>query len=542
MLYKSSRGGGAAVSFAEAIGSGYAADGGLYVPETLPAISAADLEAWGRLDFTSVAVEVLWPFVAGELSREELRSLLAGCYENFLVEDRVRVVGGFEGAERLAVAELFHGPTFCFKDLGLQVLVRFLSHFARRAGARKTLLVATTGDTGPAALRAAADVDDDELLRVVVFYPDGMVSDLQRKQMTTHASRSVRVATFDGGGDDMDAPLKRLGLDGAFAAAHGLCGANSYNVCRPLAQMVHYVWLWLRARDALRGGDGASFVLDVVVPTGAMGNLAAATFAKRRGVPLGRLCAATNENDITYRALERGDFSRAPEMRKTLSDAINIQQPYNFERVLYYALDGDAEAVAAAMADADRGTLALDAATRQALDDAGYRAARVDDDAMLAALRRFREAHGYVCDPHTAVAVAGADALGYAPYGGDPERKVPVAVVATAHPCKFEVAVKAALGDKHWAAYEASPAFPDAARALATLDEVPPLKLTKRPGEPLETAQRRWEAVVRAVLEDPDGLHAVEGLCDDDDDDDCGELDDTPPVGDDEAPSSCAIL
>ena len=511
MKYISSRGGSKAVSFEEAIGTGYAADGGLYMPETLPAISKEDLEAWKHLDYASLAFAVLWPFVEGEMEADDLRRVLAGCYDDFSVDEKVRVVSGFDNAPQIAIAELFHGPTFCFKDLGLQVLVRLLSHFASRRGDRKTLLVATTGDTGPAALRAAADVDDPHL-RVVVFFPEGMVSELQRLQMTTHASASVRVATFQGGGDDMDAPLKRMAMDGDFAAAHGLCGINSYNICRPLAQMVHYVWTWLRCREQFAGGP--DFVLDIVVPTGAMGNLAAATLCKRRGLPLGALCAATNVNDISYRAISRGDFSRAPAMQKTLSDAINIQTPYNFERVLYYARLGDARAVADMMKRSDAGDLQLDADTLAALKDAGpgeYRAARVDDDAMLEALRRFHAARGYVCDPHTAVAVAGADELGYAPFGGSAATPRPVAILATAHPCKFQAAVTAALGDDAWTAYEASDAFPEAARALATRKEIAPLVLSKRDGETLHSAQLRWESVVRAVLEDPGGLHSAGG-------------------------------
>ncbi|KAH8073333.1 hypothetical protein JL720_10923 [Aureococcus anophagefferens] len=459
MRYVSSRGASASVSFEEAIGSGYAADGGLYVPETLPPITADDLEAWKNLDFPALAVEVLRPFVAGEIPDADLEPLLAACYGDFLAPEKIPVVP-LATAPRVAVAELFHGPTFCFKDLGLQV------------------------------------------------------SALQRRQMTTHGSSSVRVATFEGGGDDMDEPIRRMGLDNAFASAHGLCGANSYNVGRPLAQMVHYVWIWLRCRDSFGAGAAPSFVLDVVVPTGAMGNLAAATLAKRRGLPLGAICAGTNANDISCRAINDGDFSRAraPEMKKTLSDAINIQRPYNFERVFYYATGGDASKTGAAMAAGD---FRVDPATRGALRDGGYRAARVDDGAMLAALRAFRDAHGYVCDPHTAVAVAAADELGYAPYGGPAAEPRPVAILATAHPCKFQAAVTEALGADAWAAYEA------------------------RAGESLGAAQRRWETVLRAVLEDPDGLHYVESVCHlDDGDDDDPAADEPPAVAD----SSCAIL
>ncbi|KAH8051858.1 hypothetical protein JL721_11002 [Aureococcus anophagefferens] len=424
MRYVSSRGASASVSFEEAIGSGYAADGGLYVPETLPPITADDLEAWKNLDFPALAVEVLRPFAAGEIPTWIWKpcSRRATATSSRPKDPVVPLAT----APRVAVAELFHGPTFCFKDLGLQV------------------------------------------------------SALQRRQMTTHGSSSVRVATFEGGGDDMDEPIRRMGLDNAFANAHGLCGANSYNVGRPLAQMVHYVWIWLRCRDSF--GAGA-----------------------------------------------------APFMKKTLSDAINIQRPYNFERVFYYATGGDASKTGAAMAAGD---FRVDPATRGALRDGGYRAARVDDGAMLAALRAFRDAHGYACDPHGRRRCSRGE-LGYAPYGGPAAEPRPVAILATAHPCKFQAAVTEALGADAWAAYEASAAFPEAARELAGRAEVAPLALSRRAGESLGAAQRRWETVLRAVLEDPDGLHYAESVCHlDDGDDDDPAADEPPAVAD----SSCAIL
>ena len=363
--------------------------------------------------------------------------------------------------EGVFIAELYRGPTYCFKDLGLQVLLRVLSYFATKRGARATLLVSTTGDTGPAALRAAADVNNP-LLRIVCFYPEGMVSELQRKQMTTlGASDSVRVATFEGGGDDMDAPLKRLAMDADFAARHGLCGINSYNVCRPLAQMVHYVWTYVRCCQSLERWNGPSptetMVLDVLVPTGAMGNLAAATFAKVRGVPLGELCVACNCNDVSHRAVSAGDFSKAPgDMLKTLSDAINIQLPYNFERVLYYAHDRDATRTRCAMAEVEAtGGVRLAAEAVAALASRGYRSARVTDDRMLSALRDFREQRGYVADPHTAVALAaGRDSLGYFTNSFESARPArPFVVLATAHPCKFQHAVTHALGHDAWRAF-----------------------------------------------------------------------------------------
>ena len=214
-----------------------------------------------------------------------------------------------------------------------------------------------------------------------------------------------------------------------------------------------------------------------------------------------------------YRAIAKGDFSKDDAMKKTVSDAINVQVPYNFERVLYYALNENSKAVAAAFAsfEANGDAWTLDAAARAGLSD--YRAARVDDATTLASIRRCVDAHSVVCDPHAAVALAGAEALGYGAFGGAAAALRPVAILATAHACKFEEAVGEALGADAWAAFRASPAFPAAARALEDEEEVPPLHLARRRGEALEAAQARWEASLRALLEDPDGLHAVIAEC-----------------------------
>ena len=491
-----------AVSFEAAIGAGYAPDGGLYVPEALPPITAEDLDRWRTLDFTAVAVEVLLPFLDGEVSRDELLELLSKSYAGYDAPETIPVT---QLTKTSALVELFHGPTLCFKDLGLQVAVRLLALFARKRNEPRTLLVATTGDTGPAALRAVADVDDPSL-RCVVCFPRGQISDLQRRQMTCASSEAIRVCCFEGGGDDMDAPIKRLSLDTTFKAQHGLTGVNSYNIIRPLAQQVHYVWLYLRCRELF-----SCTSLDVVVPTGAMGNLAAATFVKRRGVPLDKLCAATNVNDITFRAFSEGDFSRAPAMVKTRSDAINIQVPYNLKGCLL-RVGRRLRADEAMDVFGETESLKLDDATRASFAET-YRSARIDDAMTLAALRRCRETHGVTVDPHAAVALAGAAALGY------DDGETPVAILATAHACKFEEAVVAAIGADAWREYRASPAFPARAAALEAAPETEPFALRRRAGESLEDAQRRWEVMIRALLEDPDGLHAVLGECVDEDDD-----------------------
>ncbi|CAK0904693.1 unnamed protein product, partial [Prorocentrum cordatum] len=307
------------------------------------------------------------PVVGDELPAAELAEVARGCYADFACGDVVPLVraAGSEGLASpapalllevgdLLVAELFHGPTFCFKDLGQQPLVRLLARFAEKRGLRRTMLVSTTGDTGPAAMRAVSDAGSSSL-GIVVFYPDGQISELQRRQMSTAADGCrARVAPFEGGGDDMDLPLKRLGADRAFAEEHGLCGINSYNLGRPVAQTVFYFWTYFRALDERGLATGAE--IDIALPSGALGNLAAGFMSKLMGLPVRKLIAGVNSNDITHRTISSGDFSRSERMEKTLSDAINIQVPYNMERILYYLTGEDAAQTAAWHCGDQKGT------------------------------------------------------------------------------------------------------------------------------------------------------------------------------------------
>jgi threonine synthase len=272
MRYTSTRDSSISCTFEEAICSGYAPDGGLFVPESLPTISKEDLQDWSQLKFPALVERVLRLFVSvQEISDTHLQEICQASFAGF-PDPSIPV-------QRLHpnfyVAELFHGPTFCFKDLGMRVVVAMLSHFATLRKKRITLLVSTTGDTGPAAVQAVSDANN-RYLTILVHYPDGQVSDFQRKQMTTITSPYVHVVTFEGGGDDMDAPIKRM-LTNHRSSDGGLwTGINSYNIGRPLVQMVHFFWTYLRVaeREGFEVGDPDQ-TLDIILPTGAMGNIGA---------------------------------------------------------------------------------------------------------------------------------------------------------------------------------------------------------------------------------------------------------------------------
>lgn len=280
--------------------------------------------------------------------------------------------------------------------------------------------------------------------------------------------------------------------DAEFAAAVGLTGVNSYNLGRPVAQAVHYFWTYFRVMERL-GRLRDLPPLHVVLPTGAMGNVAGGTIARAMGLPLERMCLACNANDITHRAISRGEFHRSDQMLKTLSDAINIQVPYNFERLLWFASGGDLARVSGWMAEMDAtGRLTVPPDILAALQGV-YGSARVDDDEMLAELRRTHAEDGYLCCPNTAVAVAAARRLGYGAPGAPP-----CALLATAHPCKFEESVTAAVGADAWQAFERGGGFPPAATALLSRAELPLHRLAVASGG-LADAQREWEREIRAA-------------------------------------------
>lgn len=457
------------------------------MPETLPSIDSDTLSAWQKLSYSDLAEVLFSLFVGSEIEPHVLRPLLRSCYADFASSEVVPVpkIGTFH------VAELFHGPTFCFKDLGQQPLVRLLAHFANRRGHRRTMLVSTTGDTGPAALRAVSDAASP-YLEMYVFFPRGQISELQRKQMTTVCSAQVRVTSFEGGGDDMDGPIKSLASDEALAARIGLCGINSYNVGRVVAQLVHYFWIYLRVVDQC--GSPVGTPIDIVIPTGAMGNIAAGFMAKRMGLPLRRLVAGVNTNDITHRTFAKGEFHRSDEMDTALSAAINIQVPYNMERIFYYLTDEDAAQTSAWMVEMERsGRVTLSREWLLQLQKT-FGSRRIDDPTMCEALRRARHSHGYLADPHTGVALAAA----WEEYGSG-ATAVPVAVLATASPCKFQEALTATFGRDMWEEYLSGNTFPKEARNVLAAPEVQ-LSSFKSRG-PLAASQRAWECELRELLE-----------------------------------------
>jgi len=420
--YRSTRGGAPALSFREVILEGLAPDGGLYVPERIPDVRDR-LDAWSRLPYRELALEVMAPFV--DLPRDVLRRLIDDAYRTFRHPEVAPVVAV---GERW-ILELFHGPTLAFKDIALQFLGHLFEHVLERADRRLNILAATSGDTGSAAIHG---VLGRPRIRIFVLHPRGRVSPLQERQMTSVIDPRVFNLAVDGTFDDCQRIMKAIFRDTDFKRRRGLGSVNSVNWARVLAQIVYYFHAAFRVMERT-GARAVRFA----VPTGNFGDVLAGWYAARMGLPIGRLVLATNENDILARFFNSGRY-RAADVVSTLSPSMDIQVASNFERYLLHRLGGDPARLRSAVEGFERGgDLAVETAPGGGVDPL-IRAERVDTEATLDTIRRTWDDHRYLLDPHTAVGVRAAAAHASA--------DEPTIALATAHPAKFPEAIRRATG------------------------------------------------------------------------------------------------
>ena len=418
MKYVSTRGQAPVLDFSDVLLVGLAADGGLYAPETWPPLPSADRTV-GR-PYAELATEVVWPYVEGSaFSRAGLEGLVTAAYATFDHPDVCPIV---EVEPGLHVVELFHGPTLAFKDVALQLVGRLFEQELERRGQRATVVVATSGDTGSAAIAACAG---RPLLDIVVLHPAGRVSDVQRRQMTTVDAPNVHNVAIEGTFDDCQDLVKALFADAALRERIGLSAMNSINWARIAAQITYY------AAAAATVGP-----CDVAVPTGNFGNIFAGWIARRTGAPIGRLIIGSNSNDILTRWARSGDMTQTGVV-PTLSPSMDIQVSSNHERLLFELLGRDGAATAELMGR----FRALGAV--ETPSDPSFVAASLDDAATLAEIADLHRRTGYLADPHTAVGIGAARAVGAGPAG---EEGRPVVCMATAHPAKFPDAVERATG------------------------------------------------------------------------------------------------
>jgi threonine synthase len=427
MQYQSTRGGESGLSFEQILLAGLATDGGLYVPASLPQIPPQLLSEWARLPYPALAYEIIHRFTGKCIADAELRRLIDEAYGSFR-HDAVAPLTQLSHNHFLL--ELFHGPTLAFKDFALQFLGRLIDHSLKKTGARAIVLGATSGDTGSAAIAGCAG---SELLDSVILYPEGRVSEVQRRQMTTTGRKNVHTLAVKGTFDDCQDIVKTLFADSALRAKKPLIAVNSINWARILAQVVYYFYA------ALALGAPARSV-SFSVPTGNFGDIFAGYIARGMGLPIERLIIATNRNDILARTLACGEY-RMSGVHASLSPSMDIEISSNFERLLYDLYERDGQRLASMMQRfrAEK-TLALSPA---ALADFSrlFSAHKADDAATLDTIRRTYETTGYVLDPHTATGVAASNALRDTLSG-------PVITLATAHPAKFPDAVERAIGQR----------------------------------------------------------------------------------------------
>ncbi|MCC6467551.1 MAG: threonine synthase [Alphaproteobacteria bacterium] len=442
MRYVSTRGAAPALAFDEVLLAGLARDGGLYVPDSWPVFTADDWRAMRGLAYPELVARVIRPFVGGTIDQATLERLTAQAYRGF---DHPAIAPLKQMDAGLWLMELFHGPTLAFKDFALQLLGLLFDHVLTQRGQRCTIVGATSGDTGSAAIEACRDRPS---LDVFMLHPFGRVSEVQRRQMTTVLSANVHNIAVDGSFDDCQDLLKGLFNDLAFRDRVGLSAVNSINWARIVAQVAYY------AHAALSLG-APERRLAVAVPSGNFGNVYSAYAARAIGLPIERLIIGSNRNDILTRFFDTGAMAIGT-VHPTLSPSMDIQVSSNLERLLFDLYDRDGAATAKAM-QSFRADGRLDVgAARLKRAQALFGATRYDDDETKAIIAREFKASGEVLDPHSAIGVAAGRAA-------QCPRDLPVVALATAHPAKFPDAVEQAIGRR--------PALPDRLKDLYAREE-----------------------------------------------------------------------
>ena len=427
MRYISTRGAAPEISFDDVLLTGLARDGGLYVPATWPRYTKSELRSLRGLSYQEIAVRIMLPFIGDSISESDFANIVTETYRGF---DHPAIAPLIEIGSDQWVCELFHGPTLAFKDYPLQLVGQLFDHVLKRQGRRVTIVGATSGDTGSAAMEAGRGVEGME---VFFFYPDHRVSEVQRRQMTTLNAPNAHAIALEGTFDDCQDMVKELFADLPFRDRHSLSAMNSINWARIMAQTVYYFTTAL----ALGAPDRR---VAFAVPTGNFGNIYAAYAARKMGLPIEKLIIGSNANDILTRYMDTGEMSMAPVV-PTLSPSMDIQISSNFERLLFDHYRGSGESVAKAMTKfRSQSHVSFGKGRWQSMAKL-FEAYRVGDNATKDVIATIYAESGTTLDPHTAIGVA-------AGRQADLEQDTALICMATAHPAKFPDAVEAATGNR----------------------------------------------------------------------------------------------
>ncbi|MCU0900364.1 MAG: threonine synthase [Cypionkella sp.] len=424
MKYISTRGAAPVLGFGEAMMTGLARDGGLYVPQSIPVMPPDQIAALAGQSYEEIAYAVMRPYLGDTFGDDEFRGLLAAAYKSFGHHARAPIV---QLGPNHFLLELFHGPTLAFKDFAMQLIGQMMQAALAKTGERITIVGATSGDTGSAAMEAFRGLSNVDLF---ILYPHGRVSEVQRRQMTTPAEANVHALAIDGDFDDAQARVKDMFNDFDFRDGVRLAGVNSINWARVLAQVVYYF------SSAVSLGAPHRAV-SFTVPTGNFGDIFAGYIARKMGLPIEKLVIATNQNDILHRAITSGDY-RTNGVKPSMSPSMDIQVSSNFERALFFAYGRDGGAIAQLMDEMKTGGFRISQGALQDLR-ATFASGRCSEEETTATINREYVRTGEILCPHSAVGVKVAnDHLG----------ATPMVTLATAHPAKFPDAVLEAIGQR----------------------------------------------------------------------------------------------
>mgnify|MGYP006127006249 CR=1 FL=1 len=424
LKYTSNKGGGGLVDFETAILNGFAPDGGLYVPNKLPKISKRELKKWKGLSFKDLCFEIVSLFIDREIiSSSELKIIIEKSYDTFDIDDVVSIYK-LKSREKTYIMELFHGPTLSFKDIGQSFLVNVLDFLLTKKQKSFSIIVATTGDTGPAAANYIAGKSS---LDAWILYPKGMITEEQERQMTTLHNNNVHpigVYNCPEGGDDLDAVIAKLYSNEKFKNKVNLSSINSINWGRIIAQMTHYFYGYFKVAEYI-GED-----VNISVPSGGFGNLCAGGFARKMGLPIKKFIIANNKNESLNRIFRNGIISK-DKIHETLSSAIDIIIPYNFWRYLYFCNDNNSDNIKKWYTEFEsNGTFQFDEETFRSYKD-GFISFSISDKFTTDTIKRTYEKEEYLLDPHGSVALSAIDSIDYN------LNHIKTICLATAHPAKF---------------------------------------------------------------------------------------------------------
>ncbi|XP_078080188.1 threonine synthase-like 2 [Mustelus asterias] len=448
MKYASTRGELTDVSFGEVLFSGYAPDGGLFMPEDIPSLDLTTLQTWSTYSYPQLVEEICSLFISREdLPREDLSELISQAFRRFRHEDIVELAR-LEGG--LNVLELWHGVTYAFKDLAMSCVGQLLQYFLKKRKRHVTIVVGTSGDTGSSAIESIRGMNN---VNIIVLLPHGRCSLIQELQMTTVIEDNVHVFAVDGTSDELDEPIRNVFTDTTFVKRHNVMSLNSINWARVMVQIAHHFYAYFHCSLSMK--ETPLPVVEIVVPTGAAGNITAGYIAQMMGLPI-RLVAAVNENDIIHRTVQNGDFSLADSVKPSLAPSIDIQEPYNMERIFWLLSGKDSTLIKTMMGEFQKlGKANVPEALSTKLSQA-FSSSRVNDENVIGTMLRCWKENQYLLCPHSAVAVSyhyqQAD-LG--------TNSVPRCCLATAAAAKFpEAVLKAGL----------TPEIPPEIRDLETMD------------------------------------------------------------------------